>query len=218
MMDNGLMTKNNWKYGHLVFPEFVRYKTLKESLPQKKKTLKESLSSMAHIQLQRLSRHLCRDEIQNAVFRMGPFKAPGLYGFQAIFYQHQWVTGKSSINLKLKKFGLVLGSWKVSTKSLITLIPKLIFLKGWSNLRPISICNISFKIITKIIVNQLKEVMPNLTLPNLVSFFSGHQIQDNIIVALEIIPSIRKMKVKKGHMLVKIDLEKAYDRLSWEFI
>ena len=46
----------------------------------------------------------------------------------------------------------------------------------------------------------------------------GRQIVDNIIIYQEVIYSMRKQKPGVGTMLIKIDLEKAYDRLSWKFI
>ena len=84
--------------------------------------------------------------------------------------------------------------------------------------RPISLCNVSLKIITKLLVNRIKPLMPNLIGPAQTSFVPGRHITDNIILAQEIIHSMRTKKGKKGLMAIKIDLSKAYDLLRWEFI
>lgn len=68
------------------------------------------------------------------------------------------------------------------------------------------------------ITNRLKELMPQLVGLNQSSFFSGRQITDNIIIYQEALKVMRNKKCRKGIMALKIDLEKAYDRLSWEFI
>ena len=60
--------------------------------------------------------------------------------------------------------------------------------------------------------------MPNLIGQFQCSFVPGRQSADNILVAQEIIHSMRKKKGDTGFMAIKVDLEKAYDRLSWSFI
>lgn len=84
--------------------------------------------------------------------------------------------------------------------------------------RPISLCNVSYKIITKTMTNRLKEMMKEVVGPNQSSFVPGRQITDNILIYQEILNTMRKKKGEKGYMVIKIDLEKAYDRLSWDFI
>jgi hypothetical protein len=84
--------------------------------------------------------------------------------------------------------------------------------------RPIGLCNVILKALSKVIVGRLQTLMPNLISEVQSSFVPGRQITDNIIVAQEVIHSMRKMKGKKGFMTIKVDLEKAYDRLSWKFI
>ena len=60
--------------------------------------------------------------------------------------------------------------------------------------------------------------MPNLIGPQQTNFVPGRHIIDNIVIAQEVIHSMRKKTGKKGFMAIKVDLEKAYDRLNWDFI
>ena len=60
--------------------------------------------------------------------------------------------------------------------------------------------------------------MSSVAAPTQSSFVPGRQIVDNIIINLEVLHSMRKRKIGKGFMTMKIDLEKAYDRISWSFI
>lgn len=84
--------------------------------------------------------------------------------------------------------------------------------------RPISLCNVAYKTITKMITSRLRSCLQTLVGPAQCSFIPKRQSHDNIIIAQEIFHSMRSKGGKKGWMALKIDLEKAYDRLSWNFI
>lgn len=60
--------------------------------------------------------------------------------------------------------------------------------------------------------------MSQLTSPNQSSFVMGRFIGDNAVIAQEIVHSLRNFKGKKWGMALKIDLEKAYDRICWGFL
>lgn len=75
-----------------------------------------------------------------------------------------------------------------------------------------------YKTITKIASNRLKTILPNLIALTQISFVPGQNITKNIIIAQEIIHNMLRKKGKRGQILIKVDLEKAYDRLSWSFI
>ena len=103
-------------------------------------------------------------------------------------------------------------------KTLLVLIQKKKNADSLRDYRPISLCNVSYKIITKTVVNRIKPLLSRLIGPAQTSFVSGRQITDNIVLAQEIIHSMRNKKGKKGWMACKIDLTKAYDMLRWDFI
>lgn len=85
-------------------------------------------------------------------------------------------------------------------------------------LRPIGLWNVNYKIITKVITNKLKTILPKCVSPFQSSFVQNRQITNNILVYQEVLHSMQTMKGNRGYMAIKIDLEKAYDRLSWDFI
>ena len=98
------------------------------------------------------------------------------------------------------------------------LIPKVEHPDSLRLYRPISLCPDIYKTITKIVANKLKGILPELIGPMQTSFVPGRHITENIIIAQEVIHTMRQKSGKIGHMLIKVDLEKAYDRLSWDFI
>jgi hypothetical protein len=67
-------------------------------------------------------------------------------------------------------------------------------------------------------VNRLKQIVPNVVSPFQIEFVPGRNITENILIAQEMLHSMTKMKSKLGFFVIKVDLSKAYDRLSWEFI
>ena len=75
-----------------------------------------------------------------------------------------------------------------------------------------------YKTITKIIANRLKTFLPDLVGSHQTSFIPGRHITENIIIAQEVIHRLRWKTSKRGFMAIKVDLEKSYDRLSWDFI
>jgi len=93
--------------------------------------------------------------------------------------------------------------------ALVVLIPKVGKPEKITQFRPISLCNVLFKVITKAMVMRLKKVMPKLIGPVHTSFIPGRLITYNIVVVQEVVHSMRRKKGLTGWMLLKLDLEKA---------
>jgi len=74
------------------------------------------------------------------------------------------------------------------------------------------------KEISKTVVERQKDTIPFIISPFQIGFVLGRNIHENIVVAQEMIHSMIKMKGRKGFFAIKVDLSKAYDKLSWEFI
>ncbi|XP_058195012.1 uncharacterized protein LOC131311532 [Rhododendron vialii] len=90
---------------------------------------------------------------------------------------------------------------------------------GFFYKKPIAPCNFILKIITKILANRLKSILRGIITPNQSAFVPGRLIQDNIIVAHEAFHHLRRKKNGYGgYMAVKLDFNKAYDRVEWDFL
>lgn len=81
---------------------------------------------------------------------------------------------------------------------------------------PISLCNVAYKCLTKVLANRLKPLMENLISPFQASFIPGRCIQDNIVIGKEIVHSINKCRGRRGFCIIKVDLEKAAHK--WSFV
>ncbi|KAL9690358.1 hypothetical protein QQ045_010756 [Rhodiola kirilowii] len=101
----------------------------------------------------------------------------------------------------------------------IVLIPKVSNATGLEQFRPISLCNVIMKIITKSLVNRLQKCLDKVISLNQSAFVKGRIITDNIVLAQEINHFIKcRQKQKEGYASLKLDMSKAFDILEWSFI
>lgn len=76
----------------------------------------------------------------------------------------------------------------------------------------------SFKLVTKVLVNRLKTIIEEIVSPNQSSFIPRRQLTDNIIICQEMIHTLKHKIGRSRDVIIKINLEKAYNRLEWHFI
>ena len=129
------------------------------------------------------------EEISIDLHGMNPDKALGLDGFTARFYIACWdIIQKDLIKMvrKSQRCSKIGGS---TNSSFLALIPKEKGAQSFSRFRPISLCNTGYKIITKVIANRIKKVLPRIIPENEGGFIQDRQIQDNIILVQEAIHS-----------------------------
>lgn len=94
----------------------------------------------------------------------------------------------------------------------ITLIPKIKNPSRITEYRPISLCNVLYKLTAKVLANRLKKVLPHIISANQSAFVSGRLIINNVLVAFEVLQTIDVwMEGKKGYVALKLDISKAYD-------
>ncbi|XP_061340990.1 uncharacterized protein LOC133287406 [Gastrolobium bilobum] len=149
---------------------------------------------------------------------MGPYKAPGDYGYPHIFFQTQWKKVKVQVCNVIKNMWQHPEMIEDCNYTLLVLIPKKKIPDYISQCRLVSLCTVIYKLFSKIIVYRIKMVLEKIISPFQASFVSHRQIQDNITIVQELIHSTNKMKGRKAFMAFKIDLVMAYDRVSWQFM
>ena len=101
----------------------------------------------------------------------------------------------------------------------ICLIPKVQCLQKIMEFRPISLCDIIYKIVLKVLTNRLKQILPMVIGEAQSAFVPRRQITNDVFVTFKTMHYINmKRKGKKGLMAVKLDMSKTYDRVKWKYL
>lgn len=154
--------------------------------------------------------------MKRAVWACESTKAPGYDGFNLGFIKKMWgVVGEDFIKMIVDFFENGTLPKAVNT-TWVTLIPKIGGAKELKDFRPISMVGCIYKIIAKILAIRIKNVMPLLIGETQSAFVKERQILDGALIANENVHWAKKSK--KDIVLLKLDFQKAYDTINWNFI
>lgn len=165
-----------------------------------------------------LNRPFTEEDIKTAVFYLSPSKSPGPDGLPALFYQKTWDVIKETLVRDLSRIlnnGAGLGEWN---KTIISLIPKTKDPITMKDYRPISLCNVNYKIIARAITNRFRHVLAQIIDPSQSAFVPGRLITDNVLISYECMHWLRSTNSSIGYAALKLDLSKAYDRIEWRYL
>ncbi|PKU80242.1 Putative ribonuclease H protein [Dendrobium catenatum] len=142
------------------------------------------------------------DEIKDTLFNMNGDSVAGSDGFTTKFFQHSWNIIAEDFYVAVLDFfkGSPIPNFFSSTS--VVLIPKSNEVNSWNEFRHISLCSVFYKLVSKILMNRLSLILPNIISPNQMGFVKGRAITDNILLAQE----------------MKLDIAKAYNNINWNFI
>ena len=159
------------------------------------------------------------EEVDITIKQMAPLKAPGLDGMPLLFYQTFWEKigpDVSEVVLSCLNSGTLL---KSINHTFITLIPNVNNPETVMEFRPISLCNVIYKIISKAIANRLKPFLNSIVSEAQSAFTADRLIADNILIAFESLHYMKsQISGREGFMALKLDMSKAYDRVEWGFL
>eukprot|EP00253_Pinus_taeda_P008598 PITA_08598 len=155
-------------------------------------------------------------EVETAAFSLKAGKAPGPDGFTSNFFHYFWELIKWEVWQVAEESRSMRWMYPGLNATFIALIPKSEESNKPDKYRPIALCNIIYKIISKVVALRLKPVLPHIISPEQSGYVEGRQITDGIILTHEIIHSLKQSR--KPGMLLKIDLSKAFDNISWDYM
>ena len=132
-----------------------------------------------------LEANYTREEVKAALDHIGDLKAPGLDGMPAIVFKCHWhFMGDQVVEevLKVLNGGEIPEGWN---DTMVMLIPKVKNPTRIKDLRPISLCNVVYKLVSKVIANRLKLILPDVISEHKSAFVPGRLIMDNVLTAYE---------------------------------
>uniref|UniRef100_A0A452ZV79 Reverse transcriptase domain-containing protein n=1 Tax=Aegilops tauschii subsp. strangulata TaxID=200361 RepID=A0A452ZV79_AEGTS len=166
-----------------------------------------------------LDAEFTREEVKAALDHIGDLKAPGPDGMPSIVFKRHWqFMGDRVVEevLAVLNGGDIPEGWN---DTCVVLIPKVKNPNRIKDLRPISLCNVLYKLVSKVMANRLKVVLPGIISENQSAFVPGRLITDNVLIAYELSHYLlNKRHGKEGVAAVKADMSKAYDRVEWDFL
>eukprot|EP00253_Pinus_taeda_P036435 PITA_36435 len=163
-----------------------------------------------------LTKEIEEEEIRRMIWFMNPDKAPGPDGFPVCFYKDFWGLIKKYLTkmiIWIQRKGKIGG---YTNATFLALIPKENRPTSFSRFRPISLCNSSYKILSKILASRLKPLLPSLMSNSQGGFLANKQITHSILLVQEAIHSSLSRK-EKGFIL-KLDPANAFDRFRHSFL
>lgn len=150
---------------------------------------------------------------------MGLTKASGPNGFPTLFFQKFWhIMGRDVITFYLE----ILNKGKpldCINKTNIVLIPKMHNRTSLKCFRPISLCIVSYKIISKTIAKKVQNVLDLCIDWARSAFVPGRMITNNVLLAYELLHTFKNKHMgKRGYLALKVDMSKVYDRVEWGYL
>uniref|UniRef100_A0A803PTY7 Reverse transcriptase domain-containing protein n=1 Tax=Cannabis sativa TaxID=3483 RepID=A0A803PTY7_CANSA len=158
-----------------------------------------------------------KEEVKKALFGIPGNKAPGPDGYSSFFFQDNWDLVGEDLYQAVTSF-LESGSiLKEINTTILTMVPKTKCPTTVKDFRPIACCNVIYKVATKLLCSRIKCILPNLVAQNQGGFIQGRFIGHNIMICQDLVRHYGR-KSGKPNCLIKLDLQKAYDTVEWDFV
>ncbi|GKC06801.1 RNA-directed DNA polymerase, eukaryota [Tanacetum coccineum] len=167
-------------------------------------------------QVAELERDISNEEIKRAVWDCGESKSPGLDGYTFEFFRCYWNFIDQDVVATVKCFFNSGSLPRGCNSSFIALILKIQDAKVVQDFRPITLIGSVYKIISKILANRLSQVIYDLISEVQYAFLANRQILDGPFILNELISWCKSKKNKA--MVFKVDFEKAYDSVRWDYL
>ncbi|KAG7599341.1 Reverse transcriptase zinc-binding domain [Arabidopsis suecica] len=159
------------------------------------------------------------DEIKKALFSLPSGKACGPDGYTKEFYVAAWNVIGADFVVAVQSFFLFGQMPRSVNATLLALIPKNPDATSatMKDYRPIACCNMLYKVVSKILANRLKLILPDFIEPNQSAFIKGRLLLENVLLSTELVKDYHKDSIAP-RSAIKFDISKAFDTVQWPFV
>ena len=164
-----------------------------------------------------LIKQVTDEEIRDVLFKMPSGKSPGPDGFTAEFFKASWSIISKDFTTAVHSFFSKGFLPKGLNTTILALIPKKDEAMEMRDYRPISCCNVLYKVLSKIIANRLKGTLPQCISYNQSAFVKDRLLVENLLLATEIVKDYHREDISP-RCAMKIDIAKAFDSVHWPFL
>lgn len=175
-----------------------------------------NLKSISEVQSAMLTSVFSVEEMEAAVSDCNGNKSPGLDGYNFSFIKKFWHILKDDICRLVAVFHRFGKLFRGCSASFIALIPKIENPSKLEDYMPISLVGCIYKILAKLLAARLGKVINCLISENQSVFVKGRNILDGVVVINELCDFSKRRR--QAGLVFKVDFEKAYDSVSWEFL
>jgi len=164
----------------------------------------------------RLIKGFSEAEVRDVVWQCKGSKSPGPDGFNFNFLKNGWEVVKEDLMEVMNLFHETGFIPKGCNAPFIALVPKVRNPVSLDHFRPISLVGAMYKIISKVLAERVKKVLPMVIDDCQSAFLKNRGILDSVLMANEVIEDIRRRR--QSGLCLKVDFEKVYDSVRWEFL
>ncbi|XP_033143345.1 uncharacterized protein LOC103862289 [Brassica rapa] len=165
----------------------------------------------------KLEEDVSEEEIRKVLFAMPSNKSLGPDGYPCEFFKTSWPIIAQDFTVAVQsvfRFGFMP---KGINSTILALVPKRIDSMEMRDYRPIACCNVLYKVISKLLANRLKVLLPRIISAHQSAFVQGRLLMENVLLATELVKEYHKEDISP-RCLMKIDISKAFDSVQWSFV
>ncbi|KAG7594282.1 Reverse transcriptase domain [Arabidopsis thaliana x Arabidopsis arenosa] len=164
-----------------------------------------------------LEKEVTNEEVKKVLFSMPANKSPGPDGYTSEFFKSAWPLIENDFTVAIQSFFKKGFLPKGVNTTILALIPKKENAQVMKDYRPISCCNVLYKVISKILANRLKDLLPQIVSSNQSAIVKDRLLMENVLLASELVKDYHKEDISP-RCAMKIDISKAFDSVQWTFL
>jgi len=160
---------------------------------------------------------ISNEAIKETLFSIGIDKAPGPDSYSSLFFKKSWDIVNADFYATVQDFFSSRQILKHINHSIVALVPKSANVNSANVFRPISCCNVIYKVISKILAGRLSHALQDIIGPAQNAFLGGQNMIDNINLAQELLRHYGRKRTSP-RCLIKVDFRKAFNSVQWPFL